>query len=110
MCLEFGVATGATLRKIATSFPSRSVYGFDSFEGLPEDWRGDGVTWNPKGTYACDPPVDLPNNVTTPRPEVRGFPAHSIGAPPTRVSSPIPSISIDAKEAAWETWHFIEAA
>lgn len=34
--LEFGVATGNTLRMIANVMP---VVGFDSFEGLPEDWR-----------------------------------------------------------------------
>lgn len=34
--LEFGVAGGRTLRMIADSLP---VTGFDSFEGLPEDWR-----------------------------------------------------------------------
>ncbi|MFW3172820.1 TylF/MycF/NovP-related O-methyltransferase [Geodermatophilus sp. CPCC 206100] len=37
--LEFGVATGGTLRVIATHAPAGSVFGFDSFEGLPEDWR-----------------------------------------------------------------------
>lgn len=34
--LEFGVASGATLQMIAQHMP---VVGFDSFEGLPEDWR-----------------------------------------------------------------------
>lgn len=34
--LEFGVATGTTLRMIARVMP---VIGFDSFVGLPEDWR-----------------------------------------------------------------------
>jgi predicted O-methyltransferase YrrM len=37
--LEFGVHTGGTLRQIAEMAPAGSVYGFDSFEGLPEDWR-----------------------------------------------------------------------
>lgn len=36
--LEFGVATGETLKVIA-SVTSEKVYGFDCFEGLPEDWR-----------------------------------------------------------------------
>jgi Methyltransferase domain len=36
--LEFGVASGRTIRHIASRTASR-VYGFDSFEGLPEDWR-----------------------------------------------------------------------
>lgn len=34
--LEFGVATGTTMRMIEKVMP---VTGFDSFEGLPEDWR-----------------------------------------------------------------------
>lgn len=53
--LEFGVATGKTLRLIAEVLP---VIGFDSFEGLPEDWRTD----FPAGTFAgVRPDVDVPN-------------------------------------------------
>jgi predicted O-methyltransferase YrrM len=37
--LEFGVATGSTLRVIAEHAPAGSVHGFDSFAGLPEHWR-----------------------------------------------------------------------
>lgn len=44
LCLEFGVATGNTLtilaEALARSQPGREVHGFDSFEGLPEDWAG----------------------------------------------------------------------
>ena len=41
MYLEFGVATGNTLREIAAHAPSgKTVYGFDSFSGLPGDWTG----------------------------------------------------------------------
>jgi hypothetical protein len=36
--LEFGVASGRTINHIAKT-RSGPVYGFDSFEGLPEDWR-----------------------------------------------------------------------
>jgi predicted O-methyltransferase YrrM len=39
LILEFGVATGDTINKIAKAVENRTVYGFDSFEGLPEDWR-----------------------------------------------------------------------
>lgn len=47
--VEFGVAKGTTLRMIAEHMPA---IGFDSFQGLPEDWRhGFG-----KGRFACDPP------------------------------------------------------
>ena len=36
--LEFGVASGKTINYIS-SFTKNKVYGFDSFEGLPEKWR-----------------------------------------------------------------------
>lgn len=36
---EFGVFEGRTLRVIAAARPGGGVYGFDSFEGLPETWR-----------------------------------------------------------------------
>jgi hypothetical protein len=37
--LEFGVHQGGSIRAIAEKFPKKQIYGFDSFEGLPEDWR-----------------------------------------------------------------------
>ena len=36
--LEFGVASGKTINYIS-KFTKDKVYGFDSFEGLPEKWR-----------------------------------------------------------------------
>ncbi len=36
--LEFGVASGRTINYIS-QFTKDKVYGFDSFEGLPEKWR-----------------------------------------------------------------------
>jgi Methyltransferase domain len=36
--LEFGVASGFTINHIASRTTSK-VHGFDSFEGLPEDWN-----------------------------------------------------------------------
>jgi hypothetical protein len=36
--LEFGVATGTTIKIIAEA-SGKPVFGFDSFQGLPEDWR-----------------------------------------------------------------------
>jgi hypothetical protein len=36
--LEFGVASGYTINYISR-FTSDNVFGFDSFEGLPEKWR-----------------------------------------------------------------------
>ena len=39
--LEFGVASGRTIRHLAGLVPKVQLYGFDSFQGLPEDWRTD---------------------------------------------------------------------
>jgi hypothetical protein len=36
--LEFGVGCGNTINYIS-SFTKENVYGFDSFEGIPETWR-----------------------------------------------------------------------
>lgn len=39
--LEFGVATGNTLRELSSVLsPGTRIYGFDSFAGLPGDWSG----------------------------------------------------------------------
>ncbi|KAL1530294.1 hypothetical protein AB1Y20_001205 [Prymnesium parvum] len=40
--LEFGVASGASINFIASRVPAGTkVHGFDSFQGLPEEWRAD---------------------------------------------------------------------
>lgn len=44
---EFGVYRGKTLQHIANK-TTNTVYGFDSFEGLPEYWDSQ----NPKGVYS----------------------------------------------------------
>lgn len=36
--LEFGVFDAKSINKMAELWPDRTLYGFDSFEGLPEDW------------------------------------------------------------------------
>lgn len=36
--LEFGVFQGNTITVIANKFTNNTIHGFDSFEGLPEDW------------------------------------------------------------------------
>lgn len=44
LVLEFGVASGRTLTRIANSVAPDPAYGFDSFQGLPEPWKfGRGV-------------------------------------------------------------------
>ena len=39
--MEFGVYKGNSINFISATVPDKIVYGFDSFEGLPEDWRYD---------------------------------------------------------------------
>ncbi|TWP51656.1 class I SAM-dependent methyltransferase [Lentzea tibetensis] len=56
MALEFGVYTGSTLKIISTARGGEDVYGFDSFEGLPEDWRNG----FPAGAFNVDGLPDVP--------------------------------------------------
>lgn len=56
MALEFGVATGSTLRLIAEHVPAGTAFGFDSFEGLPEHWR----SGFPAGAFAMDALPEVP--------------------------------------------------
>ena len=56
MALEFGVATGKSLRQIAKARDDGQVYGFDSFEGLPEAW----LNGMPAGVFARDDLPDVP--------------------------------------------------
>lgn len=55
--LEFGVATGGTINYIST-FTNNYVYGFDSFEGLPEFWR----ERYGKGSFTCHGNLPKVNN------------------------------------------------
>jgi len=58
LVLEFGVAGGATLRFLASLTPD-TVYGFDSFRGLPETWRSGFEA----GAFArAEVPADMPAN------------------------------------------------
>lgn len=55
MALEFGVFTGTTLKIIAARRDG-GVHGFDSFEGLPEDWRIGFAS----GTFGVDAVPEVP--------------------------------------------------
>lgn len=39
LVIEFGVYSAKTTNGMAETVPERIVHGFDSFKGLPEDWR-----------------------------------------------------------------------
>ncbi|MDX1508578.1 MAG: class I SAM-dependent methyltransferase, partial [Woeseiaceae bacterium] len=55
--LEFGVGRGKSMRWIAAQVDG-TVYGFDSFEGIPEYWNG-----NPVGAFAQKSLPKVPDNV-----------------------------------------------
>lgn len=48
LALEFGVFKGTSINFFADLFKDHTLHGFDSFEGLAEDWTGYHL---PKGTF-----------------------------------------------------------
>ena len=56
--LEFGVYKGESLEAFAKKCPQRTVYGFDSFKGLPSSWWA-----RPKGAFATEMPRHCKPNV-----------------------------------------------
>jgi len=46
--LEMGVCTGRSVNFIAALCPKATIHGFDSFEGLPDDWSERNIS---KGTF-----------------------------------------------------------
>jgi hypothetical protein len=60
LMLEFGVASGGTIKLIAATTEGE-VHGFDSFQGLPEDWSH----FQKAGRYSTGGklPDNLPSNV-----------------------------------------------
>ncbi len=58
--LEFGVHSGRTISHIARRRPTRTIHGFDSFEGLPEAWSGYSLA---KGAFRRSDLPSVPENV-----------------------------------------------
>lgn len=58
--LEFGVGSGHTLNLICEYRLQGTVYGFDSFEGLPSDWRPE----FPKGAFKQPSLPQVKSNAT----------------------------------------------
>jgi len=59
LVLEFGVRFGTSIRQIST-LADQDVYGFDSFQGLPESWHSEA-----KGSYSTKGIIpSVPQNVT----------------------------------------------
>ena len=61
--LEFGVYQGFTINYIAKLFPTKTIYGFDSWQGLPEDWNHNNKHFS-KGSYSTNGVIPtVPPNV-----------------------------------------------
>jgi hypothetical protein len=60
--LEFGVYKGTSINLLASLHPT-TVYGFDSFEGLPEEWNSVNGTLMKSGHFALDKLPDVKENV-----------------------------------------------
>jgi hypothetical protein len=58
--MEFGVWTGASINAIAARLPDKRIFGFDSFEGLKEDFPGTPFRKGSFGLGGMTPKV-LPN-------------------------------------------------
>lgn len=58
--LDLGVYKGGSTRHLARIYPDKKIHGFDSFEGLPNDW-----SYDPKGSFGDISGVlsDVPDNV-----------------------------------------------
>jgi hypothetical protein len=68
--LEFGVFQGKSINILAENFNKETIYGFDSFEGLPEDWvTNDGPIKHVKGYFSVDVLPEVKKNVVL----VKGF-------------------------------------
>lgn len=57
LLLEFGVYNGKSINYIS-NFTTNTVYGFDCFNGLPEDWR----PGHPKGEFDLSGNLPIVNN------------------------------------------------
>jgi hypothetical protein len=62
LVVEFGVFNGRSINYIAKRIGARQISGFDSFEGLAEDWEGTGASKGHFGRGGVMPKVV--NNVT----------------------------------------------
>jgi len=59
LILEFGVAGGKSINHLARLCQDERLYGFDSFEGLPEHWSGNRFSYrnfSQKGVMPSVPP------------------------------------------------------
>ena len=84
--LEFGVWRGNSIKRCASSFPDQHWYGFDSFEGFPDDGR---VDWQ-KPFKVIELP-DTPDNVTL----VKGYFSDTLDPFLGEVSGDVAFVNVD---------------
>ncbi len=86
--LEFGVYSGATITTLANaSPPTTRLFGFDSFEGLPEDWR----PGYERGMFALETLPEVPENVTL----VKGWFTDSLPGFIETLDAPLQLVHVD---------------
>lgn len=89
--LEFGVYSGRTISNLASK-TTKPVFGFDSWQGLPEPWLNDcGLPRFKKGDFATVKPKDLPDNVVL----ISGWFADTVPKFCELIDEPISLIHID---------------
>lgn len=85
--LEFGVFSGRSINIIAKETPDAEVYGFDSFEGLPERWREGFET----GAFARTELPEVHPNVKL----IKGWFDETLPEFASKLSSPVGFLHID---------------
>ncbi len=84
--LEFGVYKGASISSAARRYPTRRFYGFDSFEGFPQDNR---VDWAQDFSVPSLPSV--PENVTL----LKGWFTNTLPSFLDKLDEPIAMVHVD---------------
>ena len=59
LCLEFGVWRGRSINYFSDELPEMKFIGFDSFQGIPEDWAGTG---SPAGSFSAEGQIPTVND------------------------------------------------
>ncbi|GAB5403893.1 MAG: hypothetical protein Aurels2KO_21240 [Aureliella sp.] len=68
--LEFGVFDATSINRTADLWPDRQLFGFDSFEGLPEDWDLGSKVYTKNGKWHLNGKLpEVRSNVTL----IKGF-------------------------------------
>lgn len=87
IALEFGVFKGASINHTANRYPSRKFYGFDSFEGFPNDGRND---WDQDFSVQGRLP-NVPSNATL----IKGYFSDTLDEFLSKVDEDIVVVNID---------------